>query len=66
MDGVLNSASIPVAYTKKEKLQVIGEVTIDGERYMLLPTKQNKAVVLINGDGVPYEKWDKSATGVWF
>ena len=43
MDGVLNSASIPVAYTKKEKLQVIGEVTIDGERYMLLPTKQDKA-----------------------
>lgn len=63
MDGVLNSASIPVAYTKKEKLQVIGEVTIDGERYMLLPTKQDKAVVLINGDGVPYEKMGQIRNG---
>lgn len=63
MDGVLNSASIPVAYTKKEKLRVIGESAVDGERFMLLPTKEKDIVILINGDGVPYHKMGKIQKG---
>ena len=30
---------------------------------MLLPTKQDKAVVLINGDGMPYEKMGQIRNG---
>ena len=56
MNGVLNSASIPMDYKKTEKLKVIGEVTIDGERYMVIPSRLEDTVVLINGEGVPYHK----------
>ena len=59
MNGSLSSASIPVLYKKNEKLQVIGESWVDGERMMLLPTKEKDIVILINGDGVPYHKMGK-------
>ena len=59
MNGSLNSASVPVTFTKSEKLQVIGESFVDGERMMLLPTKEKDVVVLINGEGVPYHQLGK-------
>lgn len=56
MNGVLNSASIPVAYKKSEKLKIVGEVVIDGERYALIPTNLPDFVVLSSQNGVPGRK----------
>ncbi len=56
MDGIMNSASVPMAFSKKEKYQVLGESTIDRERFLLIPAKEENVVLLINGDGVPYDK----------
>ena len=56
MNGVMNSASVPMAFYKGEKYQVLGESTIDGERFLLIPAKEENVVLLINGDGVPYDK----------
>lgn len=56
MDGVLNSASVPMAFHKKEKYYVLGESTIDRERFLLVPTKEKNVVLLLNGDGIPYGK----------
>jgi len=63
MNGSLNSVSIPIVYKKNEKLRVIGESSIDGERLMLLPTQEKDVVILINGDGLPYHKTGKIQNG---
>lgn len=56
VDGVLNSASVPIILSKKDKCPVVGEVTIDRERFILVQTKEKNVVILVNGDGVPYRK----------
>lgn len=61
MDGALSSASIPVVFKKNELKQVVGQVVIDDESFLLVPTHENKEgksdfMVLVRRDGSLYRR----------
>lgn len=49
--GVLNSASVPHVIKDGQVEQVIGEVTLDGKTYRLLPAGLGDFVMMINDEG---------------
>lgn len=53
MDGALNGASIPVVFKKNDLKQVVGQVVIDDESFLLVPTYKDKSdfMVLVRRDG---------------
>lgn len=56
---VLNTASIPQKFTANEKLQLIGDVQIDGVEYRLVPGNIEDFVVLIDNEGDIYKHMGK-------
>lgn len=56
MDGGFSSNSVPVQFKKSQRLDMIGESFVDGQRYALVPTQENSFVVLIDGEGRPLNK----------
>ena len=53
-NGELESAYSPIYIKKKAKYEAIGEVTYDGETYMLVHEDKSKDIILVNGDGEIY------------
>lgn len=55
-DGVLETNLAPIKYKKSQQFDLIGEVYVDGQRLALVPTENEKYVVLIDSEGKPYHK----------
>lgn len=55
-NGVLNSASLPVGFKADKKYKIIGQVTIDGQVYRLIPSELEDYAVLVNNEGGFYDK----------
>ncbi len=53
-NGALNSSSLPHKFFAKDKYKLIGEVTIDGKRYRLVPGELESFVFLIDDEGYFY------------
>ncbi len=51
IDGVIGNVSVPFKYYKNQTYKIVGEVTVDGVRYALLPTNIENVVLLLNEDG---------------
>lgn len=54
--GGITAISEPVTYQKNQKVDMIGEVLIDKNRYALVPAEEEGFVVLVDGNGVPYRR----------
>lgn len=55
-NGILNSASVPSRIHAKKIEKLIGEVTIDGVRYGLLPSELKNFVILVDDNGKIHDK----------
>lgn len=55
-DGALDTNLAPIRYKKSQQLDLIGEVFVDGQRLALVPTENEKYVVLIDAEGKPQRK----------
>ncbi len=49
--GALNSGSIPQVYKKDQKVKVLGEVSLNGEKWRIIPTDDEEFVALIDKNG---------------
>ena len=52
-DGALDTNLAPIRYKKSQQLELIGEIYVDGQRLALVPTENEKYVVLIDEEGKP-------------
>lgn len=55
-DGGLASGGMPVIFKKHEQVEMIGEVTIDDQRYALASTGEGDFVILVDANGNLYKK----------
>lgn len=61
--GVLNSTSMPITIPADKNYEVIGQITIDGKVYRLLPAAMEDYVTLIDADGYFYNKMGQVRSG---
>lgn len=57
--GALNTASVPHKFEPSDRLKLLGEVSIDGQTYRLVPSEMKDFVFLIDKDGAFYNKMGK-------
>ena len=55
-NGALNSASLPIVLKADKKYKLIGEVTIDGQVYRMIPGEMEGYAALIDENGGFYKK----------
>lgn len=55
-NGVLNSSSYPVIIKADKQYKIMGEVSIDGKKYFLLPCELEDFVMLMAEDGTLYDR----------
>ncbi|MBR6663916.1 MAG: hypothetical protein IKL33_03710 [Alphaproteobacteria bacterium] len=61
--GSLNSSSLPVPIYADKNYEMIGQITIDGKVYRLLPAVMDDYVILIDADGRFYNKMGQIRSG---
>lgn len=62
-DGTLDSAYSPINIRKKSNYTAFGEVTHDGETYMLVRQEKSNDILLVNGDGELYDHIGRISDG---
>lgn len=62
-NGELDSGYSPMRIKKNEKFNAFGEVTHDGETYMLVRQGKSNDIILVNGDGEIYEHIGRMVDG---
>ncbi|MBE6444768.1 MAG: hypothetical protein E7019_01735 [Alphaproteobacteria bacterium] len=61
--GVLNSSSLPITISADKTYEVIGQITIEGKVYRLLPAAMEDYVTLIDAEGYFYNKMGQIRSG---
>jgi len=62
-NGIMDSAYSPLRIKKDAKYTAFGEVTHDGETYMLVRQDKSDDIILVNGDGEIYDHIGRISDG---